>query len=38
MISGLICGKKEIADYILNIPIINIERDFQKFLSIFNIK
>ncbi len=38
MISGLICGKKELTDYNLNIPIINIERDFQKFLTIFNIK
>ena len=38
MISGLICGKNEITDYNLNIPIINIEKDFQKFLTIFNIK
>lgn len=37
MISGAICGKDEIDDHSLKIPIINIEENFERFLKIFNI-
>jgi molybdopterin-guanine dinucleotide biosynthesis protein MobB len=37
MISGIICRKREITKITLDIPLINIEEDFQKFLKIFNI-
>ena len=36
MISGIICEKKDVSKSSLNIPIINIEENFEKFLEIFN--
>jgi len=38
MISGLICTKKHDAPGNLKIPIIDIEKEFEEFLKIFNIK
>ena len=38
MISGIICLTNCIIDSFSNIPILDIEKDFQKFLEIFNIK
>ena len=37
MISGIICRNEIIEGITLDIPIINIEEDFQRFLEIFNI-
>ncbi|MFX0080479.1 MAG: molybdopterin-guanine dinucleotide biosynthesis protein B [Candidatus Hodarchaeota archaeon] len=37
MISGTICETKVIENINLDIPIVNIEEDFQKFLEIFKI-
>ena len=37
MISGTICVKNEVEDTPFNIPIINIEENFERFLKIFNI-
>ncbi|MFX0027741.1 MAG: molybdopterin-guanine dinucleotide biosynthesis protein B [Candidatus Hermodarchaeota archaeon] len=37
MISGIICAKKTVSKSSLNIPIINIEENFENFLEIFNI-
>lgn len=38
MISGLICRKKDIVTTNLKIPIIDIKREFQKFLTLFEIE
>ena len=38
MISGLICKRNERISDILGLPIVNIEKDFRKFLEIFNLK
>lgn len=38
MISGSICLMKESEKYYLDLPIINIEKNFKRFLEIFNIK
>jgi len=38
MISGSICLMKDYQKYYLDLPIINIEKDFKRFLEIFNIK
>jgi molybdopterin-guanine dinucleotide biosynthesis protein MobB len=37
MISGTICGKKEVENHSFKIPVINIEENFETFLKIFNI-
>jgi molybdopterin-guanine dinucleotide biosynthesis protein B len=38
MISGLICKKKEEISTNIDIPFVNINEDFQKFLEIFDLK
>ncbi|MHA1660919.1 MAG: molybdopterin-guanine dinucleotide biosynthesis protein B [Promethearchaeota archaeon] len=38
MISGLICTKKSLKEKYLDLPIIDIKKDFKSFLEIFNIK
>ena len=38
MISGLICNKNIVETREVKIPIINIEKEFERFLKIFNIK
>jgi len=38
MISGSICLMEDHKNYYLDLPIINIEKDFKRFLEIFNIK
>jgi molybdopterin-guanine dinucleotide biosynthesis protein MobB len=38
MISGIICSENRRNQIFLDLPIVDIEQDFQKFLTIFNIK
>ncbi len=38
MISGLICKENDRNSEILDLPIVNIEKEFQKFLEIFDLK
>jgi molybdopterin-guanine dinucleotide biosynthesis protein MobB len=38
MITGVICKNKEVENKVHNIPIINIEENFEKFLDIFKIQ
>ena len=38
MISGLICEKNKVISDNFNLPFVNIEKEFQKFLEIFDLK